>query len=111
MSHISISISSPAISKYFPKPTHINKLYTYLHTYGLNQMDNTPQSLSLPLSWECYPLKAVYCDNIKVNKACKYMYVPIIMEPLLAGERKPMAENTIRKKAHMISCTPVPTRT
>ena len=40
-----------------------------------------------------------------------YAYAPIMMDPLLAGERKPITAHSIIKKAHMINCMPVPTMT
>ena len=39
------------------------------------------------------------------------MYLPIMIDPLFAGERKPIAAKTMRKKAQIISCNPVPTIT
>ena len=40
-----------------------------------------------------------------------YACVPIMMDPLLAGERKPITAHKIIRKAHMINCMPVPTMT
>lgn len=44
---------------------------------------------------------------------CMYvrMYEPIMIDPRLAGERKPIAAKMMRKKAQIISCRPVPTIT
>ena len=52
-------------------------------------------------------------EHVQSSHPCssKRMYLPIMIDPLFAGERKPMAAKTMRKKAQIISCKPVPTIT
>jgi len=41
----------------------------------------------------------------------KMSSMPMMIEPRLAGDRKPMAANRISRKVQMISCMPVPAST
>ena len=50
-----------------------------------------------------------YSEKRTVSKYARY--VPIMIDPLLAGDRNPMTEHRIIKKAQIISCIPVPTMT
>jgi hypothetical protein len=63
----------------------------------------------------CFPLNVLY-NLAEVNPAkapirTNKSNIPIMMLPRLAGDRNPTAAKTIRKKAQMISCMPVPTTT
>ena len=49
--------------------------------------------------------------TVKKNSVKYVRHVPIMMDPLLAGERNPMTEHRIIKKAQIINCIPVPTMT
>ena len=54
----------------------------------------------------------VICDFvIDFEVVCTRACVPIMMDPLLAGERNPTVANTIKKNAQKMSCMPVPIMT
>ena len=56
-------------------------------------------------------LRAQISWEVRQKRKTVREYIPIMIDPLLAGERKPITEHRIIKKAQIINCMPVPTMT
>mmetsp|Transcript_48686 Transcript_48686/g.136159 ORF Transcript_48686/g.136159 Transcript_48686/m.136159 type:complete len:101 (-) Transcript_48686:990-1292(-) len=80
-----------------------------------NKVPGNNTAVSIVQRCHCLPLKVLYSlaevnpakDPISTNNSS----IPIIMEPLFAGDKNPIAEKRTRKKAQITSCIPVPTKT